>query len=107
MGDVQVGLLVRPAKIALESLPEAVFVVLEHVADLGDLRLPEFDRPRPARPECCLGGGMDLVDRQRVSSTRPHVNAGHSTFGISSSGVYVSVDMADGVEGGWKGWQTR
>lgn len=107
MGDVQVGLLVRPAKIALESLPEAVFVVLEHVADLGDLRLPEFDRPRPPGPECCLGGGMDLVEHHRVSSAGSHVNAAHSTFGISSSGVYVSVDMVDGVGGGWKGWQRR
>lgn len=59
-GDVQLGLLAGSTKIAPKSLLEAFLVVLEHVAYLDNLRLPKFHGPGPARPECRLGGGMDL-----------------------------------------------
>ena len=45
--DVQVTLLAWPTKIGSKSVLEVVFVVLEHVAHLGNLRLPKLDGPGP------------------------------------------------------------
>ena len=59
--DVQLGLLVRPAEVALEGVHDALLVVLEHVADLGDLRLAEGDGLCAPGRECLASGGMDLL----------------------------------------------
>ena len=48
-GDIQLGLLVRAPKVALERIFESVLVVFEEVPDLGNLCLPELDRLGPSR----------------------------------------------------------
>ena len=82
---VQFSLHGMPSKIRLRGLHPSVFMVLQHVRQLGELLLAVGNRPGLAGPEGLLEVRMDLsMTLRRWLSTVCYNTA---TLGISSTGV--------------------